>query len=523
MLVDRLRNLNYRTSLAYMAALVLLSVFFLYSAPFDSTSIDGKRYLHTADDHMITMRVAKNFADYGVPFFNKDESVAANSSLFWPLILGATVMTLTAFNAVASTILVSVLLSASTIAIAILWFKEWWLRLSAITLLAGSASYLHYGASGWEHIPQAFFVTFGMYLIYKASLDKLRIPTIAVFLISFSFIFRPDSAVIIAVTVLAWISQDNNYRRWQTYAYGLLLLALPISYLILMSYYYDSFSPNTAKLKILDFQQSLEFGIKYLINPFKSGLAPFLLFILFLIRSKSHFSRFVFYLGCAHVAYILLVGGDVFSGGRFFILLLPALVFVTLSEIQRFCVSQNIKSIKTSLLSTVVLVSIFGNYDTVWDGAFRSPQDDYFYSDEVQQIRVLHAVNERLEANDGSVGMHFLGVSYHIPKFHVVDFLGKAEPHIADTPPKYGPIGHNRWDYEYAFETYNIAVVPIEDQMVRRVSSPQFTLKVRYWMFWEECVQLMLNSDTYVYLSSDYFGNKTWGAFVRKDLVEKFQ
>jgi hypothetical protein len=167
-----LRNLNYRIGLTYLIVLAILSVFFLYFAQFDTAQIDGKTFLHVADDHMITMRVAKNFADYGVPYFNHDEAVAANTSLFWPLILGATVMTLSASKVVALNILMSVCLSAMTIAIAILWFKEWWLRLSAILLLAGSASYLSYGASGWEHIPQAFFVTLGFYFIYKSSVDS---------------------------------------------------------------------------------------------------------------------------------------------------------------------------------------------------------------------------------------------------------------------------------------------------------------------------------------------------------------
>lgn len=513
------RNLNIRTGLTFLTVLATLTVFFLYFAQFDTTQIGGKTFHHVADDHMITMRVAKNFADYGVPFFNHDEAVAANTSLFWPLILGATVMTFSASKAVALNILMSVFLSAMTIAIATLWFKEWWLRLSAIILLAGSASYLNYGASGWEHIPQAFFVTLGFYFIYKSSVDKLIIPTFAVFLISFSFIFRPDSAVIIAFTVLAWVLHNENYKRWKIYAYSLFFLVLPISYLILMNHYYDSFSPNTAKLKILDLQQSLELGIMYVINPFKSGLSPYLLLILFFIKSKSHFSRFVLFLGCTHVSYVVLVGGDVFGHGRFFILLLPTLAFVTLSEIYKLYLSYNKESLKISLLSVVVLVTIVGNYPLILQGTLQSDQD----SAKVEHIRVLHKVSERLEPDDGSIGLHYLGVSYHIPEFHVVDFLGKAEPYIASTQPKYGPIGHNKWDYQYAFERYNIAVVPIQDRMVRKASSPKFRVRQGKWMFWWVCVQFMLSSDAYVYLPSEYFGNSVYGAFVRRDLSEKFQ
>jgi len=513
-----LRNLNFRISLTYLTVLATLSVFFLYFAQFDTTQIGGRIFLHVADDHMITMRVAKNFADYGVPFFNHDEAVAANTSLFWPLILGATIMTFSITEAVALNILMSVFLSAMTIAIATLWFKEWWLRLSAIILLAGSATYLKFGASGWEHIPQAFFVTLGFYFIYKSSVDKLIIPTFAVFLISFSFIFRPDSAVIIAFTVLAWVLHNDNYKRWKIYPYSLLLLVLPISYLILMNHYYDSFLPNTSKLKILDLQQSLEFGIMYVINPIKSGLAPLLLLILFFIKSKGHFSRLVLFIGCMHFSYVVLIGGDVFSFGRFFILLLPTLVFVTLYEIDKLYLS-NKEFLKTSLLSVIVLVTIAGNYEFILTDTLLANRD----SNEVEQIRVVRNVSERLEPSDGSIGMHYLGISYHIPEFHVVDFLGKAEPNIASMQPKYGGIGHNKWDYQYAFERYNIAVVPMQDRTVLEVSSPQFKLTQRNLSFSQECVQFIQNSDAYVYLPSEYFGNSVYGAFVRRDLSEKFQ
>lgn len=47
--------------------------------------VGGARFWHTADDHMITRRVAYNFYRYGVPYYNAGEAVSANTSLFWPL------------------------------------------------------------------------------------------------------------------------------------------------------------------------------------------------------------------------------------------------------------------------------------------------------------------------------------------------------------------------------------------------------------------------------------------------------
>ena len=47
---------------------------------------DGQA-VHLADDSMITLRVALNMASHGVPYFNTSEAVAANTSLFWPIIV----------------------------------------------------------------------------------------------------------------------------------------------------------------------------------------------------------------------------------------------------------------------------------------------------------------------------------------------------------------------------------------------------------------------------------------------------
>lgn len=40
-----------------------------------------------ADDAYIHMRIAKNFANYGTPYFNPDQSVSGSSSVFWLLLL----------------------------------------------------------------------------------------------------------------------------------------------------------------------------------------------------------------------------------------------------------------------------------------------------------------------------------------------------------------------------------------------------------------------------------------------------
>src|SRR5262245_28589405 len=60
--------------IAFMAIIYLLWYVFAYS-----------RY--PADDAYIHMRIARNFATHGVPYFNIDQPVSGSSSLLWLVLL----------------------------------------------------------------------------------------------------------------------------------------------------------------------------------------------------------------------------------------------------------------------------------------------------------------------------------------------------------------------------------------------------------------------------------------------------
>ena len=99
------------------AHILIAVIVLLYSGNFEVFQTP-RTHIHTADDHMITMRVAHNYREYGVPYFNINEPVSANTSLFWPLILGSTIMHLDPAAAVAINILISTTMSVFIIIVA---------------------------------------------------------------------------------------------------------------------------------------------------------------------------------------------------------------------------------------------------------------------------------------------------------------------------------------------------------------------------------------------------------------------
>jgi len=137
------------------------------------------------------------------------------------------------------------------------------------------------------------------------------------------------------------------------------------------------------------------------------------------------------------------------------------------------------------------------------------------------QIMLAEIINKKFEPSDGSVGLHYLGIGYHLPNFHVVDFLGKAEPFIAHTDPKGWMIGHNKWDYRYAFEKYDLAVIPMPHRLVAGEARLESTHP--YYFMQELAGRLAKPGSGFVYFSPAALnvGNSTWGIYVKGGLAQK--
>ena len=244
---------------------------------------------------------------------------------------------------------------------------------------------------------------------------------------------------------------------------------------------------------------------------------PLIAAIILLIPKKSRFSILVLAAALAHLLYVALIGGDFFGDGRFLMLLLPTVSATLLHEIERRS-TWGTHFGRVSLCAFTILLVLWQAPALVRVALSISHKEPFS-----EQIRIAHAINKNLDPADGSVGLHYLGMGYHTPTFHVVDFLGKAEPYIARTQVKFGPSGHNRWDYDYALSNYNIAVIPIGESFVKMVGEPGYEIVQRDWMYWEVAASTALNSGNYTYLAAVDFGNEEFGAFIRNDLLGKFE
>lgn len=433
-----------RPALGLAATLVLAAccarIYFLVSA-------HGAH--HVLDDPMITLRVAANLWHHGVPHFNPGEAVAANTSLAWPVLLAPV------FGIVPDPEgAVLVLFHGSTA----LWCGiAVWMGMREPRPAVGIATtgFLAlgfwaqiYGGSVWEHVPQAALVTAA--LVPWLDRDGTGARIAAFWLLGFAFMIRPDAAPLVAGFALHAVATLRGPERRRFLRATLPALVLPAAHLAGMLHWYGDVVPNTLYLKVgQPADRALE-GLRSLVDPTAAGPVPALAVLgLLLWRRLAARERVVLGLALLQMAYVASVGGDVYGHGRFLLLLLPVLAAIVLRRLAGALG----EGLAVVMAAAAVAASLFAPAIQTASALAR-----IHIRDQLGPLLVARAV---LAPADGSVGLFWLGLGYHMVDFHVVDFLGKADLRIARLAPRGGRIGHDRWDFDYSLTAHDIAVVPL--------------------------------------------------------------
>jgi len=546
------KTLFYKLSRSFLFFCFSLFVLFSFTNSFygDLTGIkfDTGISFHLADDPMITFRVAYNFWLTGKPYYNINEAVSATTSLFWPIIISPVYFFVKHNHAILIFYLLSIFLY-SLIVFLITYYEDDDLKaISKSLLFLFTPATLVYATSGFEHIPQALFVSLSFLIIqndYKKN-KFLKISNTSFFLLCVSFMLRPDSAPLILVTGIYWIitnffQKNKKIDKYFSFITGLLCLGILVAYIYAMMFYFSEIKPNTAYLKMLSIKDSLFLGIKYILSPGLSNLWPYaFLFILISYSKLNSVQKFFVKCILAQLAYIIYVGGDFFYNARFFILIIPVLIILLVDVLDVF-LEKNVKKdffvkIRSGLL-IFFLIGQFINYHNIRESlllqstkhSLASKKQQFLFQKDTRYIESLmilaNSINKNLKATDGSIGIHRLGIGYHLPKFHIVDFFGKSEKHIARTPYKTLDTGHNKWDYIYAFKTYDIAVVPVWIWVLEEVNKSNYKYKGDSGGFRSAFVEHIIKTNKYEFLYAKQIGIKeelSYGIFVRKDLVNNF-
>ena len=135
-------------------------------------------------------------------------------------------------------------------------------------------------------------------------------------------------------------------------------------------------------------------------------------------------------------------------------------------------------------------------------------------------------MEKNLEPTDGSIGLYWLGIGYHLPSFEIADFLGKADELIASQPVKWGPPGHNKWNTGATIRKWNPQVIFPSISDLRDISveeSKKWIANRENFGFIADLRlnQIVLNSYSYCTTTEGMPKKQSWNFFLRNDLMEK--
>src|SRR4030095_12686941 len=164
------------------------------------------------------------------------------------------------------------------------------------------------------------------------------------------------------------------------------------------------------------------------------------------------------------VLYIVWIGGDFFEWGRYFVPLIPLMSVATVIALQR-CFAQDVSltvdageaTVKLRylpipgrhyvgyLLIVLLAMQLYAFYFAV----SLSCRDWRGYN--LSNFRIVHGLRRAQVPKDALIGVFWAGLTpYFLPEYRFHDFLGKCDVHVAHSPARWGPPGHNKWDYQYS-------------------------------------------------------------------------
>jgi hypothetical protein len=206
------------------------------------------------DDVMISLRAAVMHAETGRASLNSSDISQPATSYVYPILLS--IFSFESYPWVMPLVAVAFGL-LSLLGCAFLIFRVgilgaapvplWWLFFALF-----NASTLQYAFSGWEHLPQAFFVVLSAVCLIFAERQG-RSPSISILVVAgfgcaASFLFRADSFVLFAPWLLvgAWYVAIRSIR-WLCFLLSAAFTA--VSYLAYQWNTYGHLLPTTARLK----------------------------------------------------------------------------------------------------------------------------------------------------------------------------------------------------------------------------------------------------------------------------------
>jgi hypothetical protein len=465
-----------------------------------SLTVAEERYWYLGDDAMISMRYAHNLADGIGLVWNPGERVEGYTNFLWTMYMAFIhVLPISLSKTSLAVLLTNIALAVATIPLIIKMVQILGGdTLSSAAALAGFAlnqHIVHWMTSGNETTLFTFFLLLAMYRVIQDS--QLGQPRLSSYLfIAVLPLIRAD-AIVLSVLLYA-VSLRLNDNRKLAVTYSAISLLLPISHEIFRIYYYGDILPNTAYLKVMEWDGRVSAGWEYVLDFWDQYNVLIMLTIAGSILSRQ--SKRGVLLGALflHAIYVAYVGGDAFYGFRFFIPVLPLLMALAFAGVHDLTSQQSLR-LAISVLCVSTFPLIVPDYDdNIYPRNFERRDGNV-------EIGLILKHNTPVGSK---VADSYAGSVFYFSERYGVDLLGKSDRYIARLPavPYSQKPGHNKFDVDYSLGVlkpdYVVAKIGmhVTETKMRRRAKGNFPISGQLYfnsLFREHCLPNAVITETW--------------------------
>ena len=502
--------------------------------------------VHLDDDVMISMRVGLILNQTGIPSFNKTDLAQPSTSYFAPYLFSALARLLPSNLAILAFAAITFVGVTYLLVLLVLKSKSQILGMALILLVILTDTFKMYSLTGWDHNLQSLFCCLAIWIALREKLTLRSASLVSLFLF-LSVGFRPDSAIIAAGVFLGLGVRDR--KSLQLFLAGGFFAVL-IGILMYSNWkFFGSFTPTTSRLKLggtFSFSDSASYIVKETSN-FSILNIGILSLVIYIVLFRF-FPLFLIpiVVSCFFTMIYSVAVTDVFNGVR--MSWTPTLVMILLilkylpspfgkqlikirCEIQsafgQFSMFNSAVSIIPIFIASFILIAVpmvYQSYERLaYNNSIIRTENA---SPTSSQYALANWMEKNLEPTDGSIGLYWLGIGYHLPSFEIADFLGKADELIASQPVKWGPPGHNKWNTGATIRKWNPQVIFPSISDLRDISveeSKKWIANRENFGFIADLRlnQIVLNSYSYCTTTEGMPKKQSWNFFLRNDLMEK--
>jgi len=506
------------------------------------------------DDVMITFRSGFILDQLGYPGFNRYDLAQPSTSFLAPYLYALLAKFLANNLAVAFYAVLGMLSVATTMSIIYFSSNSSFNALIIIFLLIFSSTSVRYSLNGWDHLFQALFLTISASIFLANNLNRSNLLLLSCFL-ALSCLWRPDAALV-AFAIIA-CSYIEARKKKDVVIYSIFpFIGFVLPFIIHNLIIFGHVAPTTARLKI-GASPTMDYSIKYLLD---NGLFQFSaisivgllgFFYFYYLANIGTLRSHVLALSAILTSLIAIFNSDAFVAGRMF--WMPACVLAVVCgylappifsstaypevgdanshqsrsvNINKFYWPSNVISALPLILLVGSLVLITGNVIKERAISALITTNKVQSSALARQYVLTRWIDQHLDPKNGPIGYFFLGLSYHIDRFEIADFMGKADELIANSNRQWGPPGHNKWDFTSTLDKWNPqAIVPPQNSDFSQIgilkeARSKVDARVDYGFGYALIVEPRISSEydyCYVNTAEPNLHDKL-GLFLRKDI-----